>query len=1386
MRSQGRIRWRYPLGLSPVAMRWRHKGLIGFFTALVMALMLISVGGAQEQLPDKGAPTLPEEPQAPACTLRRSGSISQQDEWLSCINVTASLSNAPVVGETATLSFTVTTDETYGDAEISVELPSNFEFVGLPAEMQAATAPSSEGGYPVSRAAVRRALPEKQTQYYQFEVRAIAPGAGQIRVRATGPAAGRVDAGDDDIFVTVGETPENSKFAIDVSPVGAAMPISDVPTPLPLTGSPKSASVEGMTQSLSVEVAAPGIACVVGGWFYVDTAGPTRPSRNFQVQAWDREPFPFGDRFLANGVTDGNGRYRVCFNNSRPFPLGGGVNIFVLFISENSNWRVRRTGTNDNFVFRADGPNNIPDGDFNFGNLQPTDGTLMRGLQAFDAVNDAFNFAPGACWGSLGPCRQKVINWAPNSVDGTFYSLGSRDVHLRADDPRSRILVDHELGHAIMDDVYQFAFPPAPNCNPHSIPAASSTGCAWTEGWAEWFPATVYNRPVFEFANGSIQDLEFPTWGTGGWNNSDTVEGRVAGALIDISDSNNEPFWDRFTEFPGGPGNIWRTFQLHVSNNFAQFWAQRGADGFNVAPTGALASVYQNTIDYNFRDPLGNYVGLTRPIPTPHNYSYNATTFFWSAVAIRPPPGADYDLQLFSDFNQTVLLNSSTFGGNTIDFVAVNSNIRPLAAYFPRVFQFVGTGNYQIELAQGADTLPDGSQTVFMGAGDVVVVRDTFLNAGVPYRFRVVPSNGGQDPELFLMGPGGNNVRARVDAVAGSSSGGPGVAEQFVFTPAASAWYGIVVLNKAGSGNYTLSREIFNYSLANSGNITVIQGASGSNTITATLVSGATQAVNLAVTSGLPAGATASFSPLPASCNPTCSKMLTIATTGATPTGTFLITVTGTSPPTGPTRTTMFNLVVNAPFNYSLANSGDIAVIQGSSGSNTITATLTSGATQAVSFAASGLPAGATATFSLASCSPTCMSMLTIATMGTTPTGTFPITVTGSPLARTTMFNLVVNAPPVFDYSLANSGDITVIQGSSGSNMITATLVSGATQPVSFDASGLPPGATAMFSPGSCNPDCSSTLTIATTGATPTGTVPITVTGSPLGRTTMFNLVVNPQQFTLTVNLAGTGSGTVSGPGINCPGVCSASFSSGTVANLAGTPDAGSFLARWDVCSGTSDCAVTMNADVTVTTTFDLTLVFFSPPTNFPVGTAPSSVAVGDFNGDGFQDLAVANQGTNDVTVLLGDGLGGFTAALGSPIAVGTGPVSVAVGDFNGDGNLDLAVANQGSDNVSILLGDGTGSFGPVTNFAVGTQPSSVVVGDFNGDANLDLAVANFGSNTVYVLLGDGLGGFIAGANFPVGTNPRSVAVGDFNGDLIPDLAVANQGSNDVSVVLGP
>ena len=202
----------------------------------------------------------------------------------------------------------------------------------------------------------------------------------------------------------------------------------------------------------------------------------------------------------------------------------------------------------------------------------------------------------------------------------------------------------------------------------------------------------------------------------------------------------------------------------------------------------------------------------------------------------------------------------------------------------------------------------------------------------------------------------------------------------------------------------------------------------------------------------------------------------------------------------------------------------------------------------------------------------------------------------------------------------------------------------------------------------------------------------------------------------------------------------------------------------------------------------------FLAPLAYDAGADPVSVAVADFNGDGKPDLAVANQGNypypnSSVSILLGQGGGTFLPAVS--YAAGNNPQSVAVGDFNGDGKQDLAVANYYSANVSVLLGKGDGTFLPAVSYLAGYGPRSVAAGDFNGDGKQDLAVAvagdsyNGGGQGVSVLLGKGDGTFQTAQTFPTGTYPISVAVGDFNGDGILDLAVANEDSDNVSVLLG-
>jgi hypothetical protein len=205
----------------------------------------------------------------------------------------------------------------------------------------------------------------------------------------------------------------------------------------------------------------------------------------------------------------------------------------------------------------------------------------------------------------------------------------------------------------------------------------------------------------------------------------------------------------------------------------------------------------------------------------------------------------------------------------------------------------------------------------------------------------------------------------------------------------------------------------------------------------------------------------------------------------------------------------------------------------------------------------------------------------------------------------------------------------------------------------------------------------------------------------------------------------------------------------------------------------------------------------FSAKTDFATGSLPYSVSIGDFNGDGRNDMAVANYGSNTVSVFLNTTApGAATPAFSAKtdFTAGIGSISVSIVDFNGDGKNDMAVANNGSNNVSVFLntaapGAATPSFSAKTDFTTGVTPFSVVTGDFNGDGKNDIAVANYSSNNVSVLLnttspGAAIPAFSAKTDFATGTGPCSVSIGDFNGDGKNDMAVANSSSNTVSVLL--
>lgn len=205
----------------------------------------------------------------------------------------------------------------------------------------------------------------------------------------------------------------------------------------------------------------------------------------------------------------------------------------------------------------------------------------------------------------------------------------------------------------------------------------------------------------------------------------------------------------------------------------------------------------------------------------------------------------------------------------------------------------------------------------------------------------------------------------------------------------------------------------------------------------------------------------------------------------------------------------------------------------------------------------------------------------------------------------------------------------------------------------------------------------------------------------------------------------------------------------------------------------------------------------FAQPSDSPVaaGQEPNDLTTSDFNGDGKIDIALANHGAKFLTVLLGNGKGQFAFAPGSPFKVESQPHphGIAVADFNGDQKPDIATDSWAENKVLLLFGKGDGTFQtPGTKIDVGQMPyQRLRTADLNSDGKADLVTSNFEGASVSVLFGDGSGNFTR-KDFPVPPDPFGITIADVNGDGLADIAIAHysgQGNdkskNALSVLLG-
>jgi hypothetical protein len=206
---------------------------------------------------------------------------------------------------------------------------------------------------------------------------------------------------------------------------------------------------------------------------------------------------------------------------------------------------------------------------------------------------------------------------------------------------------------------------------------------------------------------------------------------------------------------------------------------------------------------------------------------------------------------------------------------------------------------------------------------------------------------------------------------------------------------------------------------------------------------------------------------------------------------------------------------------------------------------------------------------------------------------------------------------------------------------------------------------------------------------------------------------------------------------------------------------------------------------------------FFNPQTAlFKVGKRPyQRLRAADLNNDGMDDIVTTNTESNNVTVLLSNGNGGFVEAAGSPFACGDNPFGLAIGDINADGKPDLAIINspgsmgegRGKNGMTVLVGDGKGKFTMMKGspFEAGRIPNRIAIGDVNGDGVNDIVSSDNGSNKIYLFKMNSNGSILSQITIEVGNQPKGVAITDLNGDKKAEIVVCNNADNEITIVFG-
>jgi hypothetical protein len=580
---------------------------------------------------------------------------------------------------------------------------------------------------------------------------------------------------------------------------------------------------------------------------------------------------------------------------------------------------------------------------------------------------------------------------------------------------------------------------------------------------------------------------------------------------------------------------------------------------------------------------------------------------------------------------------------------------------------------------------------------------------------------------------------------------------------AAPGQYPLTITGTSGNQTVTIPLALGIYApgfILSPGGLNVGQGTVGTTSVWVYPQYGFSGSVNLAL-SGLPSGVTASWSPNPATTNST----LTVTTSSSAAPGQYTLTVTGTSGTQ--TETVPLYMEIYPPGFFLYTSTNNLSMNEGSTATATINVTSQWGFTGSVNFAASGLPSGVTASFSPNPS--TGNSTVTLAASNTATPGMAIVTITGTSgsLASSTTIAVTVNAK---NFAISNApGQIDLAPGSSGESTIAVIPQYGFDGSVSLSAAGLPSGVTATFSP---NPATTgSVMTLTASSSAPLGTKTVTITGASGSQTATTSLLV-------TIGNAASTSTTLQ---VTSGGNPVTSVAAGSVVMLTATVSGGSTALAGQVnfCDATATyCDPTHLLGSAQLTSAGTASLQFIPGMGSHSYKAMFAGTLADLkSSSGASSLTVTASQPSTTAIAQSGNPGNYTL---TATVTGQGPVAPGGTVSFLDTSNNTIKANSVLGSAALGNGVATLNWQNPQSPATGTQPGSVALGDFNGDGILDMAVTNGGDNTLTILLGKGDGTFTAAASSPqTGAYPASVTVGDFNRDGKADLAVANLYSNN-------